>query len=277
MESNGVDIYAISIQNEPDIQVGYESCDWTAANMTKFVKEYGDQITGALLMAPESFQFNELYTSTLLNDAGSEANLDIVAGHIYGSDPYKFDLAEAKGKEIWMTEYLMNYQPEEWTSKTSQEIWDQSLDMTKTIHESMSNNWNAYIWWYLKRYYSFIGEGDAGSIDGVITKRGYAFSHFAKYVRPGDVRIDIETIFTNPLRITAYKSGNKLTIVVINASGLKVDNVAVKIGEDVPVSGQVITTTLAFDRKEETLQELENNLVFSSEPYSVKTIVIPYE
>jgi len=34
MQSNGVPLYSISVQNEPDFQVDYESCDWTAAQRT---------------------------------------------------------------------------------------------------------------------------------------------------------------------------------------------------------------------------------------------------
>ena len=30
MEGNNAELYAISIQNEPDIKMDYESCDWTA-------------------------------------------------------------------------------------------------------------------------------------------------------------------------------------------------------------------------------------------------------
>jgi glucuronoarabinoxylan endo-1,4-beta-xylanase len=41
MEDNDVPIYAISIQNEPDANVDYESCFWNASEMLQFVKEYG--------------------------------------------------------------------------------------------------------------------------------------------------------------------------------------------------------------------------------------------
>lgn len=33
MQSSGVPLYAISVQNEPDIEVTYESCDWTAGEL----------------------------------------------------------------------------------------------------------------------------------------------------------------------------------------------------------------------------------------------------
>jgi len=60
MASNGVDIYAISIQNEPDIQVSYESCSWTSSTMIDFFKNYGHLIEGTKIAAPESFNFNEV-------------------------------------------------------------------------------------------------------------------------------------------------------------------------------------------------------------------------
>jgi O-glycosyl hydrolase len=85
MAANGVDIYAISIQNEPDIQVSYESCNWMSSTMINFLKNYGHLIEGTKIIAPESFNFNKDFTNALLNDVDAVENLDIVAGHIYGS------------------------------------------------------------------------------------------------------------------------------------------------------------------------------------------------
>lgn len=36
MRANNASLYAISIQNEPDIVVTYESCDWTPIQITDF-------------------------------------------------------------------------------------------------------------------------------------------------------------------------------------------------------------------------------------------------
>ena len=35
--------------------------------------------------------------------------------------------------------------------------------MERTGNESMEANWTAYIWWYGKRYYSFIGDGESAT------------------------------------------------------------------------------------------------------------------
>ena len=55
MATNGAALYAVSIQNEPDISVNYESCDWTADAMRSFLKDHGHLITSTKVIAPESF------------------------------------------------------------------------------------------------------------------------------------------------------------------------------------------------------------------------------
>lgn len=221
MASNGVDIYAISVQNEPDIQVSYESCSWTSSTMIDFLKNYGHLIVGTKIAAPESFNFNKVFTNELLNDFSTAENLDIVAGHIYGGGMGTIPLARQKGKEIWMTEYLLNLNSGNsgspaWSSYSESEKWNESLQMLHTIHEAMNYNWNAYIWWYLQRYYSFIGDGEQGTINGEILKRGYAFSHFSKYIKPGFVRVKAIPAKSIGLEITAYKGNNQIVVVILN-------------------------------------------------------------
>ena len=210
MASNGVDIYAISIQNEPDIQVSYESCSWTSSTMIDFLKSYGHLIEGTKIAAPESFNFNKDFTNILLNDVYAVENLDIVAGHIYGGGLGTFPIAVQKGKEIWMTEYLLNLNSGNsgspaWTSYSESEKWDESLEMLHSIHEAMTYNWNAYIWWYLQRFYSFIGDGEQGTTDGEILKR---------------VRVNASTSKSTGLEITVYEGNNQIVVVIINRNGV---------------------------------------------------------
>ena len=83
MSSNGVPLRAISIQNEPDVNVNYESCDWTASEMLKFVKENAPAI-GTDIIVPESYNFNHTISDAILNDPAAAANVSIIGGHIYG-------------------------------------------------------------------------------------------------------------------------------------------------------------------------------------------------
>lgn len=277
MASQNADIDVISIQNEPDIQVSYESCDWSSSEIRNFLKNYGHLIN-TKLAAPESFNFNQTLTNSILNDADAAANMDIVAGHIYGSGLAPFPLAESKGKEIWMTEYLMNLNTGNagapaWTSYSEEAKWNETMQMLGTIHQAMQHNWNAYIWWYLKRYYSFIGDGTNGTVSGQVLKRGHAFAHFSKFIRPGFVRIKTEFVTSDAL-ISAYKSDDQTVVVLINPGTVAITNIGLKIAGQAPASATQYVTTLSSNREKTTLQEQDSNLIIALPSKSVTTIVV---
>ncbi len=99
MASNDAPLYAVSIQNEPDISVTYESCDWNASQMLKFVKENAPSV-GASIIAPESYNFNKTISDAILNDSVAVKNIHIIGGHLYGGGLARYPLAESKGKEV---------------------------------------------------------------------------------------------------------------------------------------------------------------------------------
>ena len=97
MAANNAPIYSISVQNEPDIAVTYESCDYSPEQMLKFVKENGASI-GSKVIAPESFQFRRELSDPLLNDSLACKNFEILGGHIYGGGLEEYPLAIEKIK-----------------------------------------------------------------------------------------------------------------------------------------------------------------------------------
>ncbi len=199
MAAGGVTLYGISVQNEPDIRVSYESCDWTVAQMVDFLKNHGAAIGGTRLIAAESFNFNKTVTDPNLNDAPAAARVYIIGGHIYGAGLADYPLARSKGKEVWMTEHLENNTD-----------WAGALRTGKEIHDSMTvGNFSAYLWWYLKRSYGPINDS------GAVTKRGYVMGQFAKYIRPGYVRANATYSPSANVFVSAYK-GAKVVIVAIN-------------------------------------------------------------
>ncbi|GAB3429530.1 glycoside hydrolase [Niabella aquatica] len=224
-KSQGVNIYAVSVQNEPDYKVSYDGCSYTPQQMLDFVKQEGKNV-GAKLIAGETVQFNKSYTDALLNDATAVNNFDIVATHLYGfnfrTTVADYPLARQHNKEVWMTEHLFNE-----TSSGYDWLWLPSLKTTlaEEIHDCMINNFNAYIYWYLKRYYGFMGEDrDAANpadyytvANGAITKRGYIISHYAKYAT-GRTRIAITAPSASSVLATAYAGTNDYTIVLTNRS-----------------------------------------------------------
>lgn len=203
MAVNGAPLAAVSVQNEPDISVNYESCDWTADQMKDFLKNHGHLITTTRVMAPESFNNNPNFVNTILNDNGAAANLDIVGGHIYGSGIAENTLAKSLNKEVWMTEHL-----------DTNITYTGSMNTAIEIHDCLTvANFSAYIWWYGKRFYGPIGQ------DGLVTKRGYILSQFARFITPGATRIGTGNNSRAEVLISAYKNSNgKKVIVAINKS-----------------------------------------------------------
>jgi len=200
MSNNGVPLYAVSIQNEPDISVTYESCDWNATQMLKFIKNNGPSI-GTRIIAPESFQFRRAMSDSILNDSAAAANLAIVGGHIYGGGLAPYPLAVSKGKEVWMTEHL--------ELDTS---WTAVLATGKEIHDCMNAGMNAYVWWYIVRFYGPVGE------DGNVTKRGYVMSQYARFVRPGYHKTKCNASPQRNVWVSSYKDSisSKVVIVVVH-------------------------------------------------------------
>lgn len=202
MSSNGASLYAISVQNEPDWLPDYESCGWSYTQMYNFVRYYAGSIPTRVLAA-EALGFNKAYTDPILNDAAAAANLDIVGGHLYGSSPSDYPLARNQGKEIWMTEHYTS-------SNVDANSWPDALGVGKEVNDCMINNFNAYIWWYIRRSYGMLDE------NGNVTKRGYVMSHFSKFVRPGFNRVDATVSPTSGVNISSYTDGNSVVIVAIN-------------------------------------------------------------
>jgi glucuronoarabinoxylan endo-1,4-beta-xylanase len=199
LASNGVPLYAISVQNEPDISVTYESCDWTSAQLLDFAKNNAGAISTRVLMS-ESFHFDKTYTDPILNDSAARANVDVIGGHIYGSGLSDYPLARSFGKEVWMTEHLNTDTSVAGVIQTAKEITD-CLAV---------GNYNAYLWWYLKRFYGPIDD------NGARTKRGCVMAQFSRWVRPGFVRVNATYNPNTGVYVSAYKSGTKVVIVAVN-------------------------------------------------------------
>ena len=200
MSANGAPLYAVSVQNEPDISVTYESCSWTQQQIFNFVKNNASAIQNVRLMAAESFHFDQSYTDPILNDSAAAAHLSIIGGHIYGGGLAPYPQAVTAGKEVWMTEHLDTLT--DWTS---------SLNTAKEISDCMAvAGYSVYNWWYLKRFYGPIDDNDNP------TKRGFVMAQFSKYIRPGYQRIDATYNPTPNIYVSAYKKGSGFVIVAIN-------------------------------------------------------------
>ena len=206
MKGQGVDVYSISVQNEPDYSEDWTA--WSSDETTSFLANYGDKLNFRV-MSPETFQYtNKDYYTKILNNPKAMANCDLFGTHFYGTQRSQMDFPalENCGKEIWMTEV---YVPD---SNSDADEWPKALKVSENIHNGLVvGNLNAYVWWYIRRSYGLIKE------NGNISKRGYCMAQYSKFVRPGDVRIDVTEQPSTGVYVSAYKnSDGQVTIVAVN-------------------------------------------------------------
>ncbi len=214
MKNNGVNLYAISVQNEPDY--AHEWTWWTPQEILRFMRENAGSIN-ARVIAPESFQYLKNISDPILNDSQALRNMDILGAHLYGTQisqlPYPLFKQKGGGKELWMTEV---YYPN--SDNNSADRWPEALGVSEHIHHSMvEGDFQAYVWWYIRRSYGPMKE------DGMISKRGYNMAHFSKFVRPGFVRVDATKSPEPNVFVSAYKGNNQVVIVAINKNNAGVN------------------------------------------------------
>jgi glucuronoarabinoxylan endo-1,4-beta-xylanase len=218
MKSQGAELYAISVQNEPDYG---DWRHWSATAVHDFIVNYGAKISTKLMTA-ESFQYRKTMYDQLLNDDKALANWDILGAHTYGTQvrDYAYPLFDQKGvpagKERWMTEHYTD-------SNTDANQWPNALNVASDVHTSMvEGDFNVYTWWYIKRSYGPIN-------NGAITKRGWCMAHWSKFVRPGYYRVDATKSPASNVSLSAFKGTDDVVLVAVNkGSGNASLSVAIK-------------------------------------------------
>lgn len=287
MKNQGVPLYAISISNEPD-WCGEWAC-WSADEIYNFTKGYADQMrkNGTKVISTESFAYQKKLYDKVLNDANALKNWDILGAHFYASDRttgdnfFQYALADQKNVERWMTEHYTESQGSGNYWRVVMNTGDQAnqnkrdtvsaMDVAYEIHRAMVvGNFNQYTWWYIRRCYGLIMEKDFGNKlqipqneIGKVSKRGYVMSQFARFIRPGAVRVGATAKPETNLFASAYKSadGDSVIVVLVNRDFKNSKSVTVKVqGADVQ-SFHVYTTSQAKNAKYEGEVEVKNGSV----------------
>lgn len=210
MANGGVNLYGISMQNEPDWTATYESCVWTPAQMDTWVAQNAGVLTTRLIM-PESLGYNTGYSDPALSDPNAVGNIGIIAGHLYGATPTAYPAAVNAGKELWMTEHYLS-------PVGSQPTMGDTLAAAKEIHDSMTvAGYNAYVWWWVADWNPGGGVTNTGLVDtnNALTYFGFAMAQYSRFVRPGYARVDA-AYSTPSVYVSAYEGNGHFVIVAIN-------------------------------------------------------------
>jgi len=277
MKNQGVPLYAISISNEPD-WCGEWAC-WSADEIYNFTKGYADKMrkNGAKVISTESFRYDKNLYNKVLNDASALKNWDILGAHFYASEAstgdnfFQYSLADQKNVERWMTEHYTESQGSGNYWRTVMRTGDQAnqnkldtvraMDVAYEMFRGLAiGNFNQYTWWYIRRCYGLIMEKDFGNKlqipqneIGKVSKRGYIMSQYARFIRPGAIRVGATQKPEANLFASAYKSseGDSVIVVLVNRDYKNTKSVTVNVkGADVE-SFHVYTTSEAKNAKYE--------------------------
>ena len=260
MRDNGAPIYAVSMQNEPTFKAEqYEGCEYTTMEHRDWWVNAGGTVTAegevrpftwgvagfgggqaiprVLTMTGEAHNnvtpFHTDPTSAM-QTADARQFIDIVGRHIYGAGLNPLSSALRHGREVWMTEHNLNSGEGSYANdSTWNYVWKFMNDVDLTIR---LNEDNAFIWWTAKRFYSFIGDGTNGTINGSILPRGWGIAHYAKFAKEmyrvgvtasgrtaGNVNVSGSNVNSSSfvdndgvdVKVTAFKSDDGKTISLV--------------------------------------------------------------
>ena len=224
MKNIGINLYAISVQNEPDAVVtNYEACQWTGAQIHDFATNLynallAQNLTSTVVMLPESQNWSDPhgFAATAMSDPNVAADVGIVADHNYDGTYGPATLTKNNyGKALWETE--VSFLTGSDSSITNGVYYGQRIYQFMTVAQA-----NAYHYWWLMSL-NLTGNEGLLDINGSITKRLFVFGQYSRFVRPGYYRIDA-TNDTSAL-ISAYRDTNSgnFAIVAINNNNVSIN------------------------------------------------------
>jgi glucuronoarabinoxylan endo-1,4-beta-xylanase len=236
-ERFGIELYAISPANEPEVSAAYQSCTWSAADLRDFIRDFlrpalAAERVSVRLIAPESLAWSELaHAAPLENDPETNALVQIIGLHNYNTDPATNEpivtaeavaQTRALNKRLWMTE-VSTLEPDD-PSMRDALMWAKTIHKHMVIAES-----NAWLWWWGVLAEATGGNHNTGQgliyfnhEDGVfsVRKRFWSLAHFSRFLPPGAARVGASANPADGVYVSAYRSQDQstptLVIVAIN-------------------------------------------------------------
>ena len=220
-KTQGVPIYAVSAENEPDSCGINSTTSYSPAQMAAWIDVLGPAMAaiGVKVMAPETMNacgFKNFFP-VITADTNAWNAVDIFASHEYGCGtlPSEPSIAAA-GKEYWETEVDTGLGKGDSTGDGIAS----ALPMATTIHNDLTKaNLNAWhIWWL----YNASGNGGClyDTTNNVWSKRLWVLGNYARFVRPGYMRVSSSGTVPSGVLVAAYQNpaDGTLAVVAINTN-----------------------------------------------------------
>ena len=218
MKSQGINLYAISVQNEPDASVNtYDACQWTGAQIHDFITNLYSALAAkgvgsTKIILPESQNWTDPHNlaGPAMGDPNVAADVGIIACHNYDGTDGPANLVKNNfGKALWETE--VSQLGGETSDIANGVYYAQRIFLFMTV--AQANAW--HYWWIVP----------SGSETGLMTqnagttKRMFAVGNYSRFVRPNFNRINATSTQPSAL-ISAYKDSTSpaFAIVMVNTN-----------------------------------------------------------
>jgi glucuronoarabinoxylan endo-1,4-beta-xylanase len=220
--SNGVSLYAVSSQNEPDCGCNGGNI-WSGAQTAAFDDVLGPMLHGlspaVKLASPETGAAWGSYISAIENDSTANTQVDIFSWHDYGGVPSSNDGT----RRVWQTESAECPAPPCPWNPSIQEGLGRATDIYDSIVTAGASAW---LFWWIWQPDTTLGD-QVLTTDAATPKRYFTIGNWSRFVRPGWVRNGVSGSLSGFYGVAAFKnpSTGAFAIVAINNSGSDIQNV----------------------------------------------------
>ncbi|HXU65409.1 MAG TPA: hypothetical protein VN962_27100 [Polyangia bacterium] len=275
-KSQGVPLYAVSAENEPDSCGINQTTSFSATQLATWIGTYlGPAMAplGVKVMGPETQNgcgFSSYY-SAIQSDTAAWNAVNILASHEYGCGTLPSEPAiAAANKEYWETEVDTGTA----SGDTPGDGIASALLTVATMHNDLTKaNLNAWHYWWL---YCSNNSGclyDTGT--KTWAKRLWAMGNYARFVRPGWKRVATSGTSPSGVLVSAYinPQNNALSVVAIN-SNTSSKSVSFYISGNAPCSLTPYETSASKNLGQGTAVAVsQSRVTVTLSPQSVTTLV----
>lgn len=222
VESTGLDVIAVSPQNEPSFAVWYASCVYSASQMRDIVVTLGQRfesegIDTRIFWAEEVFEQPwQPYAGHVFSDPVAKPYGDIVAIHHQNyHDESRWSETYASARAQINSTSTVSFSVGFWNSEMSNygEGWDGAVEFAKGMIISLRD---AKMSGILYGSPSITSQPlEALMFNYEPTERYYVAKHFYRYIRPGAVMVDAASDDASVMSV-AFVNDGTLSIVLVN-------------------------------------------------------------
>ncbi|NLW48229.1 MAG: glycoside hydrolase family 30 protein [Firmicutes bacterium] len=212
-QKEGIDAYAVAVQNEPTIETNYPSCLWTEYQFLAFIKDHIGPlfqergVKGEIWLGTMQDADYTKYPKTVLSDAEANKYITTVGFQWDGLHSVAWTRKNYPEKKLMQTETECGnwYWKARFDPNKPQNDWNYGVYTWKKVKDYFEQGVNSYMLW------NMVLDEEGKSIDSrrpwpqnaplvvdrktkslIYTPMYYAFKHFSFFVKPGARLISVK-------------------------------------------------------------------------------------